>query len=185
MQDIRIERWAHTLVHYCLYVKAGETVAIRATPLAAPLVEAVYRELLRVGADPLPVIELEGIEEIMLKEGNDSQLLRPHVTMHLLAEKIDAQLSIESKSNTKALSGVEPSRLAKRRQANKDISKVLRRREQSKAFRRATTLYPTAAYAQDAEMSQHDFEEFVFDVCFLNDADPIARWKEVSVQQHR
>ncbi len=34
-------------------------------------------------------------------------------------------------------------------------------------------------------MSLHDFEEFVFDVCLLNDADPIARWKEVSVQQQR
>jgi aminopeptidase len=185
MQDVRVERWAHTLVHYCLYVREGETVAIRATPLAAPLVEAVYRELLRVGAYPLPLIELEGFEEILLKEGNESQLLRPHATMHLMAEDIDAQLSIEAKSNTKALSGVEPARLAKRRQANKDVSRVLRRREQTKAFRWATTLYPTAAYAQDAEMSLHDFEEFVFDVCFLNDVDPIARWKEVWVQQQR
>ena len=50
MQDMRIERWAHTLVHHCLYVKAGETDAILATPLATPLVEAVYREVVRVGA---------------------------------------------------------------------------------------------------------------------------------------
>ncbi len=34
-------------------------------------------------------------------------------------------------------------------------------------------------------MSLHTFEEFVFDVCFLNDADPIARWQELSVQQQR
>ena len=53
MQDIRLERWAHTLVHYSLYLKPGETVAIRTTPLAAPLVEAVYREVLHAGAHPL------------------------------------------------------------------------------------------------------------------------------------
>jgi len=185
MQDIRIERWAHTLVHYCLYVQAGETVAIRATPLAVPLVEAVYRELLRVGAYPLPLIELESFEEILLKEGNDNQLSMPHPVLHMMAEHINAQLSIGSKSNTKSLSGVEPSRLAKRRQASQNVSQVLRKREQSKTYRWATTLYPTAAYAQDAEMSLHDFEEFVFDVCFLNDADPIARWKGVSAQQQR
>jgi aminopeptidase len=34
-------------------------------------------------------------------------------------------------------------------------------------------------------MSQREFEEFVFDVCFLNDPDPIARWQELSVQQQR
>ncbi len=185
MQDIRIERWAHTLVHYCLYVRPGETVAIRATPLAAPLVEAVYRELLRVGAYPLPLIELESLEEILVGEGNDSQLSMPHPVLHMMAEHISAQLSIGSKSNTKSLSGFEPSRLAKRRRAAQSVSKVLRKREQEGAYRWAATLYPTAAYAQDAEMSLRDFEEFVFDVCFLNDADPIARWKEVSAQQQR
>jgi aminopeptidase len=34
-------------------------------------------------------------------------------------------------------------------------------------------------------MSLHEFEEFVFDVCFLNESDPIARWQELSgKQQH-
>ena len=185
MQDIRIERWAHTLVHYCLSVEAGETVAIRATPLAAPLVEAVYRELLHVGAYPLPLIELEGLEEILVREGNDGQLAMPHPVLHAMAERIDAQLSIGSKGNTKSMGGVEPGRVARRRQAASNIARVLRRREQERAYRWASTLYPTAGYAQDAEMSLHDFEEFVFDVCFLNDADPIGRWKEVSVQQQR
>jgi len=185
MQDIRIGRWAHTLVHYCLSVEAGETVAIRATPLAAPLVEAVYRELLHVGAYPLPLIELEGLEEILVREGNDSQLAMPHPVLHAMAERIDAQLSIGSKGNTKSMGGVEPGRVARRRQAASNIARVLRRREQERAYRWASTLYPTAGYAQDAEMSLHDFEEFVFDVCFLNDADPIGRWKEVSVQQQR
>jgi aminopeptidase len=185
MQDIRIERWAHTLVHYSLYARAGETVAIRATPLAAPLLEAVFRELLLVGAYPLPLIELESFEEMLLEEGNDDQLARPHPVMRMMAENIDAQLSIGAKSNTRSLSGVDPSRLAKRRQAFQDVTRVLRKREQLKTYRWATTLYPTAAYAQDAGMSLHDFEEFVFDVCFLNEVEPIARWKEVSEQQQR
>jgi aminopeptidase len=185
MQDIRIERWAYTLVHYCLNVQPEETIAIRATPIAAPLVEAVYRELLRVRAYPLPLIELESFEEILLKEGNDNQLLMPHPALDMIAEHINAQLSIGSKTNTKSLSGAEPSRLAKRRLASQNVAQVLRKREESKIYRWATTLYPTAAYAQDAEMSLNDFEEFVFDVCYLNDADPIARWKEVSAQQQR
>jgi len=185
MQDIRIERWAHTLVHYCLYVKAGESVSIRATPLAAPLVEAVFQELVRVGAHPLPMIELESLEEILLREGNDSQLDRVHPMLATTAEYVDAQLTIGSKSNTKAMSGIAPARLARRQQAAHTLRKTLRSREQSGKFRWSSTLYPTAAYAQDAEMSLREFEEFVFDVCFLNDADPIARWQEVSAQQQR
>src|SRR5438034_2206451 len=185
MQDIRIERWAHTLVHYSLYIKAGETVAIHATPLAAPLVEAVYREILRVGAHPLPLVDLESFEEILLREGNEQQLTKKSPVLTAIAAYCDARLFIASRSNTKALSGVKPEQVSRRRSALRDISEVARKREQAGTFRWSSTLYPTSGYAQDAEMSLHDFEEFVFDVCFLNDLDPIARWKEVSAQQQR
>lgn len=185
MQDIRIQRWAHTLVHYCLYVKAGETVAIRATPLAAPLIEAVYAEILRVGAHPIPLIELDTLDEILLREGSASQLDHIHPVLAASAEYVDAQLVISSRSNTKAFTNMNPAQLARRRQALSQLRKVQRNREQAKQFRWSSTLYPTAAYAQDAEMSLSEFEEFVFDVCFLNDSDPIARWQEVSRQQQR
>ena len=185
MQDIRIERWARTLVHYSLYIKAGETVAIHATPLATPLIEAVYHEILRVGAHPLPLIDLESLEELLLREGNEQQLTRKSPVLTAVAAHCDARLFIASRSNTKALSAVKPERVSRRRSALRDISEVTRKREQAGTFRWSSTLYPTSGYAQDAEMSLHDFEEFVFDVCFLNDPDPIARWKELSTQQQR
>ena len=98
MHDIRIAQWAHTLVHYCLYVKAGETVVIRATPLAEPLVEAVYREILNVGAYPLPLIELENLDEILLRQGNNNQLIKPSPVMAALAP---GQGSIPSPGTTR------------------------------------------------------------------------------------
>ncbi|GCF07378.1 aminopeptidase [Dictyobacter arantiisoli] len=185
MKDIRIERWAHTLVHYCLYLKPGDILSIQATPLAAPLIEAVYREALHVGAHPVPLIELEGLNEILLREGNDSQLMTPSPLALTLAEKANARLSIQSSSNPKALSTVPPSQGAKRRQANHAIATRFRQREQAGDFRWCGTLYPTTGYAQDANMSLKEFEEFVFNVCFLNDEDPIASWKELArKQQH-
>jgi aminopeptidase len=185
MQDIRIARWAHTLIHYCLALKPGETLSIRSTPLAAPLVEAVYRETLRVGAHPLPVIELESLEELLLREGSDDQIAKVHPYIIAASEQADARLTIAAKSNTRAMSNIDPARLAKRRQANYAAREAQRSREQAGKFRWSSTLYPTPAYAQDAEVSLSEFEEFVFDVCFLNDPHPIARWKEVSAQQQR
>src|SRR6266852_7292486 len=135
MQDIRIERWAHTLIHYSLSIKAGETIAIHATPLAAPLVEAVYREILRTGAHPVPLIDLENLEEILLRQGSDTQLTKISPVSSALVESVDARLSIGSRSNPKALSGVEPARTAKRRRALQDLSQVFRKREQAGNFR--------------------------------------------------
>ncbi len=185
MQDERIQRWAHTLVHYSLYIKAGETVAIQAAPLAAPLIEAVYREVLRVGAHPLAQVELENLEEIFLREANDDQLTRVSPLAKVTAESVDARLYIAARSNTKALSAVDPARAGRQRAALQPIRGIWRQREQAGRFRWCSTLYPTHGYAQDAEMSLHDFEEFVFDVCFLNDPQPIERWRELACQQQR
>jgi aminopeptidase len=183
MNDIRIERWAHTLVNYCLYLKEGDILAIQATPLAAPLIEAVYRETLRVGAYPVPLIELESLNEILLREGSDKQLTTVSPLALTLAEKANARLNIQSSSNPKALSTIPPTHSAKRRQAGHELATRFRQREQSGDFRWCGTLYPTTAYAQEANMSLKEFEEFVFNVCFLNDSDPIASWKELARQQ--
>jgi len=185
MQDIRIERWARTLVNYSLYVKAGDVVAINATPAAAPLVEAVYREILRVGAHPLPQISLESLHEILLREGNDAQLTMLSPSAEVLAERVNAQLTISSSENTKALSGIRPKRSALRRKALATIRSLVSKREQAGKYRWSLTLYPTQSYAQDANMSLSEFEEFVFDACFLNDEDPSVRWQELSRQQQR
>src|SRR5581483_4533386 len=115
MKDIRIERWAQTLVHYSLAVKAGDIVIIEATPLAAPLIEAVYRELLHVGAQPVPMLRLESLEEILLREGNDAQIGTLSPVSSILAEQASARLFIESEGNTKAFRSIDPTRSAKRR----------------------------------------------------------------------
>jgi aminopeptidase len=52
-------------------------------------------------------------------------------------------------------------------------------------FRWVGTLYPTNAYAQDAEMSLRDYEEFVYGACFCDQDDPVARWQEVHDMQQK
>jgi aminopeptidase len=184
MHDIRMERWAHALVHYCLALKEGDNVSIHATPLAAPLIEAVYREVLRAGANPIPLLGLANLDEILLQEGNPSQIEHSYQVLSAIMPKIDARLTILSEGNTKALTNIDPAQSARRSQAFAKIRSQMGREAQEK-LRWCLTLYPTAAYAQDAEMSLHDFEEFVFNVCFLNEADPIARWQAVGAEQQR
>jgi aminopeptidase len=185
MHDIRIERWAHTLVHYCLAVQPEQLIAIYSTPAATPLIESVYREIIRVGAHPIPVIQLESLEEILLREGNDTQLSLLSPITHLLAEQADARLFIKANENTQALNGIDSTRIARRTQATGKIREIHQSREREGKFRWCLTLYPTIGYAQDSQMSLSEFEEFVFDVCFLNDPDPVARWLELSQQQQR
>jgi aminopeptidase len=43
-------------------------------------------------------------------------------------------------------------------------------------YKWSLTLFPTDAYAQDAEMSTDDYTAFIMDACKLNESDPVAAW---------
>ncbi|HEY7122311.1 MAG TPA: aminopeptidase [Ktedonobacterales bacterium] len=185
MPDPRIRRWAETLTNYCLYVKPGETVGIYATPLAGPLVEEVYRAVLRAGGHPLVRLSLPELTEVFLKEASDEQLTYVSPVDEALAETLDARLRISSEANVRALANVDPARQALFQRSGGPAARRYREREQEGKFKWCGTLYPTQASAQNAEMSLADFTEFVFEACFLNDDNTAERWRDLGHRQQR
>jgi aminopeptidase len=185
MPDPRIRRWAETLTNYCLSVKPGETVGIYATPLAEPLVEEVYRAVLRAGGNPLLRLALPELNEVLLKEASDEQLTYVSPVDEVLAETLDARLRIQSDANLRALANVAPARQSLLQRSGGAAARRYREREQQGKFKWCGTLYPTQAAAQNAEMSLADFTEFVFEACFLNDEQPAERWRDLGRSQQR
>jgi aminopeptidase len=185
MTDLRLQRMAQVLVNYSIGVKKGERLAIRTSATAAPLVREIYREALRAGALPEPFISLPRLTEIFYKEASDEQLSYISPLESLLFGEYETMISMWADTNTKELNNVDHSRTALVRKAHREILDTYMRRTQEGSFRWVAALYPTEAFAQDAEMSLSDFEDFTYSACFLDDEDPIARWKELSRQQER
>ncbi|MFI5272224.1 MAG: aminopeptidase [Ktedonobacterales bacterium] len=181
--DPRIIRWAKTLVGYCLEVQPGETVLINAAPVAEPLVREVYREVLRAGGHPIPRIHLSSLTEELLREGNDDQLTWLDPSARLLAEQINCRLNISSELNTRYLTGVAPARQKLYSRAQRQLGQIHSQRSGAGAVKWCGTLYPTTGYAQEADMSLAEFEEFVYAACFLNDSDPAEQWRAVGRAQ--
>lgn len=185
MVDPRLQRMAQVLVQYSLGIREGERLGIRAEPIAAPLVREVAREALAAGAFPEIFLELPGMKTLLLQKGSDEQLSYISDSARLMAEEYETALEISSLENTKAFMGIDPARLAWQNQAQKRIFQAIRSRSQNGTLRRSLTLYPTNAYAQDADMPLNDFEDFFYHACFLDDENPIARWQELSRRQER
>mgnify|MGYP005845655485 FL=1 len=185
MTDPRIEKLAQVLVQYSAPVRPGDLVVIRANAVAAPLIQALYREVLRAGGYPLTQITVSGLNETFFKEASDAQLEFVSPVERLVTEQYQVIYTILSETNTKALTNIDPTRQRRAQVARRALRETFLQRAASGDLRWALTLYPTDAYAQDAEMALDEFTEFVFGAGLLDDPDPVARWQEISARQQR
>ncbi|HET9493266.1 MAG TPA: aminopeptidase [Chloroflexia bacterium] len=183
--DPRVERMATTITRYSLGVQPGWMVTVNAGPAAMPLVLAFYTAVLEAGAHPFVLSEIPGAAEILLAEGSEQQLTYADPYRLYMVEKSDAVLRILSEENTRSTSNTDPVLLGLQKKGQAPISAGFSRRI-AEARPHCLTLFPTQAYAQDAEMSLSEFEDFVFRACFVDgDGDPAERWRELSREQQR
>jgi aminopeptidase len=170
---------AALLCDYCLEVEQGQQVVVRSTTLAAPLVTCLQRALLEREAWPLLRVALPGQEEAFWSAARDVHLDGFAPLELAEARETDASITIHAPENTRALSGVDPARLARAARARSPV------REAALARRWCVSVWPTPALAQDAGMSVADFAAFVSRALFLDRDDPAGAWRELSAVQAR
>ncbi|MCA9971855.1 MAG: aminopeptidase [Anaerolineales bacterium] len=185
MSDPRVTQLADLLVNYSVAVQPGETVFISGTPHAMPLVVETYRHVLRAGGLPTVYLEDDVFTEILLCEGNDAQLQHVAPPLRLAMESYDCRIGIRGAANTRTLSNVDLARQQRRQAATRELTQTFMRRSAAGELRWVGTLYPTQAYAQDADMSLDDFADFVYRACHVDQPDPVAWWLQFKERQQK
>ena len=185
MPDPRITKLAKVMVHYSLELQPGQQLLIRTHPLADELTLAVYEQAILAGAHVYVQNQVPGAQEIFFKHASDAQLDYISPVRKLINETFDASLDIWSEHNTRALSGIDPTRMARQAKAGAALNKVFFERAAKKELRWCLTVYPTHAMAQEADMSLADFTEFVFEAGMLNQDDPVVYWKKAGQEQQK
>ncbi len=185
MTDPRIEKLADVLVNYSVAVQPGDKVAIRGGFMAEPLLTAVYAKVLQAGGHPFPWVPLPDAAELLFRYGSDEQLQYVPEPIKLVVETFDAMIAIMATANTKALSQVDPAKMMLRNRSETELMKIYMQRMSEGKLRTVGTLFPTQAYAQDAEVSLAEYENFVYSACLPDMDDPVGYWKRISAQQQK
>ena len=182
MRDPRVDRLAALLVGYSLELREGEVVRIDGGDCAAPVLLALYREALAVGARPYLNVALEGIDETLLARGTEEQIQYLSPVVWNEVETMDAMISVWSDENTRALSGVDPGKHGLYIASRRKISERRWQRITAGEMRWCGSLFPTQAHAQDADMSLEDYERFVFHACRVDeqDGDVAESWRRTA-----
>lgn len=185
MSDIRVERLADVLVNYSVAVQPGHTVLIQGSPLAAPLLKAIFVRVLEAGGLPMTRIALPGLEELLFRHGSDEQIGYVPEPSRIIYKTFDAIISLMSTTNTKALSQIAPEKITLASRAKSDLFETFTARAAAGELRWVGSLYPTDAYAQDAEMGLSEYEDFVYNACLPDLDDPVGFWVDLSSKQQR
>ena len=154
--DPRVSEHAKILVKYSTKVKKGDNVLIQLTDYGKDLAAEIYKETSILGASPLivtmPTEAVRGYYD--LTPENYLQVFPKHY--YELIKASNVIISVRSDENTRYLSTIHPKRISARSLTTKKIS------DERLKKRWCVTQYPTPAYAQEADMSLKEYEDFVY-----------------------
>ena len=188
MADPRVSKFAKVLVEHSARVVPGDRILIEGTTAAEPLLRELYIQILEKGGHPHMMVALPGMmpfsqDDMYLTYAKDTQLDFVPTFYKLAYDQFEGRIRIHSATNTHGSSNVDPAKAQRRSKGLSAITEAQFRRGGEGSFKWVTTLFPTEAYAQDANMSLREYEDFVFGAAHVNEDDPIAYWKSVESKQ--
>jgi aminopeptidase len=176
-----VEKMAVLAVDYCLGVSKGKNVGVMGNVIAQPLIQQIYRRVLLKGGFPEVKCELDGLDEMLFSLGSEEQLTHESPFTKFFLKEIDGIIRIFAETNRKRFSNVSPEKMKNRNVSQKNIWKLLFTHLKIGGY--SIIPYPTQAFAQEAEMSLMEYEDFVTQACFLDKRDPVKEWTKLSQRQ--
>ena len=166
--------------------KKGDVILLRYELPALSLAETVYARLVGMGFNVIP---RAGITPVMEKGfyalSNNRQLAFKVPGNEELYKGLNGSIYLIAPACLTHLAGIDPKRIGKAAVAQKYLRDILDKREEHGLFSWTLCMYPTDELAKHAGMSIGDYTSQIAKAAFLNDKDPVAKWKGIytEVQQ--
>ncbi len=187
-----LEKYADVLVNFALWsgkgVKKGDVVYLQGSTSSLPLYTVLRKVLLHGGAHTISGLsdDMSGLTRYAYEHASEEQLkFFPRKYYKGLADQIDHRIAIISDHDMHELDGIDPKKLNTAQKAIKPLIKWLDRKEDQGKHTWTLALYGTPAMAREAGLSQKDYWDQIIKACFLDYADPKAKWRKVSAEVSR
>lgn len=184
-----LERYADVLINFALGsgkgIKKGDVVWLRADEGCKPLYAELYRAIIKSGGHVISSYSpMVGPDYNLGKDFY--RLAKPHQLsffaakyMKGLIDQIDHMLFIESSTDMHAMEGVDPKKMMLSGEAAKPAAAWRRQKENDGKLSWTIALYGTPAMAKEAGLSEKAYWDQIIKACFLNEKNPIAKWRVV------
>ena len=192
-----LEKYANVLVNFALGsgqgIKKGDVVQINVEEIAKPLFVELRKAIWKAGGHVISSYRPSNDEEYNVEE--DFFLYAQEHQLTFLAEKYfkglidqsDHYIGIISTTDIHALKNIDPKKIMEVGKTTRPIMEWRNTKESAGKFTWTVGLYGTEAMAKEAGMSLKEYWVQIINACFLNEVDPIVKWKSVyiSLEEYR
>lgn len=163
--------------------KKYDTILLRYELLALPLAETLHRKLLQRRWQVIPRGLMSDVMEQDFFNHTDS---RQRKTIAPWEEKfiksINGNIFLSAPSSLTHLKDVDPRRMNEAAVARRSLRRIMERREERGLFSWTLCSYPAPEPALQARLTLKEYAAQITRACFLNEPDPVRKWKEIFVE---
>lgn len=192
--DKILKNYADVLVNFALGggkgIKKNDVVRVSAAESAKPLYNAVCCAIVDAGGHVLGHYAPDDEQGDKRRNESFSRYFYEHAQPHQigffpekylrgLVDQMDHSLFILSEADPHALKGIDPKKIMQRGMALKPFMDWRHEKEWKGKFTWTIALYGTPAMAREAGLSEKEYWNQIVKACFLDERDPIRKWKDV------
>jgi len=187
-----LDKYAKVLVNFALGggtgIKPGQVVFLQAPLSALPFYRALRKCILDSGGITINNLgdDMSGAAKYFYDHANEQQL-----TFFMdkyfkgLVEQVDHRIAVIADHDVHELDKVDPKKMMLAQKSNKPLADWFNDKENAGKYTWTLALYGTPSMAKEAGLSEKAYWDQIIKACFLNEADPIKKWKSVAKEVQR
>lgn len=184
-----LKKYAQVMVHYALNngegINKGDTVFLVGQECSKDLFMAIAREIYAAGGNLITHYQPNNIRDnslvrFLLENGSDEQIgffAKPY--WQGIVEATDHILFIIAEPDIHAFEGLPASKISRMNSARAPYMQMREKKEQEGKLSWSLCLYGTQSMADEAGLSLEDYWQQIIEACYLQEKDPVAKWKQV------
>ncbi|MCX7678537.1 MAG: aminopeptidase [Spirochaetes bacterium] len=157
-----------------------DVILLRYDHDALPLAERVFMRLIEMKMNVIPRSLLTPTMERAYYEYSDSRL-RSFVGLwdKNLFEAMNGNIFLSAPQSLTHLKDIDPQKITEVARARKKLREIMERREEKGLVGWTLCTLPTRELAKQAKLSLNEYTTQIVKACFLDEKDPVSRWKEI------
>lgn len=187
-----LDKYAKVLVNFALGsgagIKPGDVVYLQSPLSALPFYRALRKVILDSGGLMISGLgdDMSGASKYYYEHASQSQLTAflAKYARGLVAQ-VDHRIAVIADHDVHELDSVDPKKIMLSQKSSKPMMDWFNKKENDGLYTWTLALYGTPSMAKEAGLSQSEYWRQIINACYLDQANPIAKWRRISREVER